>query len=66
MIKMSTTLSTIVNRRKLLKKNCKTWETIKLTYITNCYQVEKQLDQNRFSKSNTVLMDQWPSLRLGL
>lgn len=44
----------IVGRGKSLKKNCKTWKTIKPRNIMNCHQYKKQLDWNKFLKSNIL------------
>ena len=41
---------------KQLKKNYQTWRTTRLENILNCYEIERKLNQNEYSKSNTISM----------
>lgn len=45
-----------VGKEKPLRKNYKTWKTIRPKSIINCHQDEKQLDQNGYSKSDRLVV----------
>lgn len=44
MTKQLTILFPAVGREKSLRKNCKTWKTIRPRSTINCYKDKKQLD----------------------